>query len=228
MAGEHVPDRVLAHQRVVDGEVVHAGDAEDVAHALGASASTTHWPPVRRSVTEWLAPRVGLEPTTLRLTAGCSTIELSGSDDRRIQSGPFIYHTLAIRPSHGRGLERAPSIRIFPRHRGLKLHPIFPRRLPGPLVETQPGPRRTVDPVVIPCVQELDGEPRAHHHQPRPEEHALNDLGVHESGYPISFRPSRAFDSVTWSAYSRSPPTGRPRAMRVIRSRRAGCRSLAR
>ena len=28
-----------------------------------------------------LAPRVGLEPTTLRLTAGCSTIELSGSGD---------------------------------------------------------------------------------------------------------------------------------------------------
>ena len=44
-----------------------------------------------------MAPRVGLEPTTLRLTAGCSTIELSGSDDRgfnrdllyitRLQSG---------------------------------------------------------------------------------------------------------------------------------------------
>jgi uncharacterized protein (DUF1330 family) len=28
---------------------------------------------------EGLAPRVGLEPTTLRLTAGCSTIELSGN-----------------------------------------------------------------------------------------------------------------------------------------------------
>lgn len=28
------------------------------------------------------APRVGLEPTTLRLTAGCSTIELSGSSSQ--------------------------------------------------------------------------------------------------------------------------------------------------
>jgi len=35
--------------------------------------------------------------------------------------------------------------------------------------------------------------------------------------YPISRRPSIAFDSVTSSAYSRSPPTGSPRAMRVIR-----------
>ena len=73
----------------------------------------------------------------------------------------------------------------------------------------------------------LDGEPGGHHHQPRPEEHALNDLGVHASGYPISFRPSRALLSVTSSAYSRSPPTGRPRAMRVMRSP-SGFSSLAR
>ena len=31
-----------------------------------------------------LAPRVGLEPTTLRLTAECSTIELSGNSDGTI------------------------------------------------------------------------------------------------------------------------------------------------
>src|SRR5690349_25058685 len=30
-----------------------------------------------------MAPRVGLEPTTLRLTAACSTIELSGSGSTR-------------------------------------------------------------------------------------------------------------------------------------------------
>ena len=30
-----------------------------------------------------LAPRVGLEPTTLRLTAECSTIELSRSEEKK-------------------------------------------------------------------------------------------------------------------------------------------------
>ena len=49
-----------------------------------------------------VAPRVGLEPTTLRLTAGCSTIELSGSDRRRFEPGPLIYHMLALRPSRAR------------------------------------------------------------------------------------------------------------------------------
>src|SRR5262249_6567415 len=34
-----------------------------------------------------LAPRVGLEPTTLRLTAGCSTIELSGSSSCSVVVG---------------------------------------------------------------------------------------------------------------------------------------------
>ena len=36
VAGEDVGDVVLADQRVVDGEVVDAGQAEDVADALGA------------------------------------------------------------------------------------------------------------------------------------------------------------------------------------------------
>src|SRR2546426_3844008 len=62
------------------------------------SASTIHSPPVRSSAEavmvgspadicgkgdqrcwEGLAPRAGLEPATPRLTAGCSTIELSGN-----------------------------------------------------------------------------------------------------------------------------------------------------
>jgi hypothetical protein len=47
------------------------------------------------------------------------------------------------------------------------------------------------------------------------------------TGYRISRRPSRALDRVTWSAYSRSPPTGKPRAIRVIRTV-YGLRSLER
>ena len=39
---------------------------------------------------ESLAPRVGLEPTTLRLTAECSTIELSRNIKRHVPSKPHI------------------------------------------------------------------------------------------------------------------------------------------
>jgi hypothetical protein len=38
-----------------------------------------------------MAPRVGFEPTTARLTAGCSTVELSRSLLRKINYTPFFY-----------------------------------------------------------------------------------------------------------------------------------------
>src|SRR5262249_38050300 len=40
-----------------------------------------------------LAPQVGLEPTTLRLTAECSTIELLRSNDTPLRRGPEPFHS---------------------------------------------------------------------------------------------------------------------------------------
>src|SRR5260370_2646136 len=93
----------------------------------GAIIASGSWP-------GGVAPRAGLEPATLRLTAGCSTIELSGN----------------------------------------------------------PGGNRPV-PVL------------SHGRTPA------------KRGYSISPRPSMALESATSSAYSRTPPTGSPRAMRLIR-----------
>jgi hypothetical protein len=45
--------------------------------------------------TKEMAPQVGLEPTTLRLTAGCSAIELLRSVVKRARSAPFLLGVLA-------------------------------------------------------------------------------------------------------------------------------------
>ena len=50
-----------------------------------------------------MAPRVGLEPTTYRLTAGCSTIELS----RNVFGGEGGSRTLAA-VTHPNGLANRP------------------------------------------------------------------------------------------------------------------------
>ena len=55
------------------------GQMRDI-HADGAAKSLT----VQR---EGLAPQVGFEPTTLRLTAGCSTLELLRNSRRGRASG---------------------------------------------------------------------------------------------------------------------------------------------
>ena len=57
-------------------------------------------------------------------------------------------------------------------------------------------------------------------HQRVEDERAVGDLdgGRPRAGHHISRRPSRAWASVTSSAYSRSPPTGRPLASRVTRT----------
>ena len=50
-----------------------------------------------------MAPQVGLEPTTLRLTAGCSAIELLRSVVKRARSARFllglllVYHSILLR-----------------------------------------------------------------------------------------------------------------------------------
>ena len=59
------------------------GQMRDI-HADGAAKSLT----VQR---EGLAPQVGFEPTTLRLTAGCSTLELlRTSSPRRARGKPTL------------------------------------------------------------------------------------------------------------------------------------------
>ena len=50
---------------------------------------------VRAEVYKKMAPRVGLEPTTTRLTAGCSTIELPRSVKAIIQLTIFIITQVA-------------------------------------------------------------------------------------------------------------------------------------
>src|SRR5258708_2459279 len=53
-----------------------------------------------------LAPQVGLEPTTLRLTAECSTIELLRSN-----SGGLFHYTKHVPPCQT-GLARLPAQRV--------------------------------------------------------------------------------------------------------------------
>ena len=89
----------------------------------------------------------------------------------------------------------------------------------------QPPPRLPVPRPLGRRLHQLDQEPAAEADHPGPDHNRQgNGLG---RIYRISLRPSRALDSVTSSAYSRSPPTGSPRAIRVTR-RPSGRRSLAR
>src|SRR5262245_49832027 len=117
-----------------------------------------------------VAPRVGLEPTTLRLTAGCSTIELSGSGAWPHCSGTLLYHTL--RPPSGLGLSTAVG--------RVDAHPLFPGRLPGPRLEAEPVADCGVAPGLAAQLRELDDEPAREEDQRRPEEHAHDHLvGIH-------------------------------------------------
>jgi hypothetical protein len=54
-----------------------------------------------------MAPQVGLEPTTLRLTAGCSAIELlrSGETDQALRLTIGVHHSIPRRTSES-GLRR--------------------------------------------------------------------------------------------------------------------------
>jgi hypothetical protein len=45
----------------------------------------------RKKSVGFLAPRVGFEPTTLRLTAGCSTIELPRNFEKRLNVNFLFY-----------------------------------------------------------------------------------------------------------------------------------------
>ncbi len=79
--------------RPIDAHLKTSASLGDhVPRAGGAFGGVSPW--------EEMAPQVGLEPTTLRLTAGCSAIELLRSVDgaRGAQSAVRIHHTIARLP----------------------------------------------------------------------------------------------------------------------------------
>src|SRR5258706_4110367 len=78
-----------------------------------------------------LAPRVGFEPTTLRLTAGCSAVELP----RKVVWGPR-------RPTHGRG-RRSSLLTGSARgqERGVSRAAALPRSAAQVLLEERQRPR---------------------------------------------------------------------------------------
>lgn len=57
-----------------------------------------------------MAPRVGLEPTTLRLTAECSAVELSGNQPRFERARKYYTHPVVIRK---RDFERNTAFALF-------------------------------------------------------------------------------------------------------------------
>jgi hypothetical protein len=67
---------------VGDGERVYTADTLDTALELATWCQNANW-----VETAGVAPQPGLEPGTLRLTAGCSTIELLRNTERKNARG---------------------------------------------------------------------------------------------------------------------------------------------
>ena len=113
------------------------------------------------------------------------------------------------RPRRGRRVEqRALRLASAPRS---AIHARASARSPG--APSRPGARRS------------GSSPLGHDHLDRRATHqrveherAVGRLARRGALGHISLRPSRAWDNVTSSAYSRSPPTGRPLASRVTRT----------
>ena len=152
-----------------------------------------------------MAPRAGLEPATSRLTADCSTIE-------PLRKGIWIQLDLGPRfpnlrkfpppvkgkptPRRGNWLAVALPRKSLSTIHGFNLSAAIRRLLPS-----GPGEARSKFKTAISARQPAG-----------PLRQAQGDT----VGYcSISIRPSKDFLSVTGSAYSISPPTGNPRAMRV-------------